>query len=86
MTLGEGVLGQLDGGKKLGLTRVKLGLTSTSASGDMAYGTGTYEILNAAGASVDHGKWMNVSKKVKGEWKISCDIWNSNVPLGGATK
>jgi hypothetical protein len=26
---------------------------------------------------------MNVSKKINGEWKIYCDIWNSNMPPPG---
>jgi ketosteroid isomerase-like protein len=82
----EGIQGQLDAGKKQGIAKVKLGLTSTTTSGDMAYGMGTYQILNAQGTAVDHGKWMNVSKKVGAEWKTYCDIWNSDVPLPAPTK
>ncbi len=50
----------------------------------MAHGTGTYEILGADGSHIDHGKWMNVSKKVGGKWLIHCDIWNSDMPVPGS--
>ena len=82
----EGILAQLETGKKQGIAKVKLALTSAVSSGDMAYGTGTYEILSAEGTKVDHGKWMNVSKRIGGEWKIHCDIWNSDRPVEGGTK
>lgn len=82
----EGILGQLETGKTQGIAKVKLALTSAASSGEMAYGTGTYEILSTEGTKLDHGKWMNVSKKMGGEWKIECDIWNSDRPLEGATK
>jgi hypothetical protein len=51
----------------------------------MAYGRGTYEIMGADGSHIDHGKWINVSKRVNGEWKIHCDSWNSNMPVPGST-
>jgi ketosteroid isomerase-like protein len=80
----DGVLAQLQSGKEKGIAKVKLGLTTAESSGDLGYGTGTYEIIDADGKTVDHGKWMNVSKKAKGKWLIQCDIWNSDVPLPAA--
>jgi ketosteroid isomerase-like protein len=75
------ILAQLKSGKEQGIAKVKIGVTSAESMGDMGWGSGTYEIIGADGAQVDKGKWMDVSKKVKGSWKIQCDIWNSNMPL-----
>ena len=69
--------------KQAGAAQVKLTVTSSEVSGDMAWGTGAYEILGADGNSLDKGKWMNVSKKSGKDWKIQCDIWNSDLPLAG---
>jgi ketosteroid isomerase-like protein len=77
----EAILAHLKAGVEQGIAKVKLGVTSAESSGDMAYGAGTYQILNAEGSQVDQGKWMNVSKKVNGVWKIHCDIWNSDLPI-----
>lgn len=83
----EAILGQLKTGKEQGITKVKIGVTSGETSGDWGYGTGTYEITGADGSHIDHGKWMNVSKKLNGTWKIQCDIWNSDMPIPtGGTK
>ena len=68
-------------GKEAGWAQVELGFTTGATSGDMGWGQGTYIIMDADGEEIDNGKWINVSKKVDGMWKIHCDIWNSNVPL-----
>ena len=82
----EAILAQLKAGKDRGLAKVKIVVTSAESSGDMGYGTGTYEVMGADSSHVDHGKWMLVSKKVNGTWKTQCDIFNSDMPLptGGA--
>ena len=77
----EGILAQLKSSKEQGVAKVKITVTSAETSGDWGSGTGTYEILGADGTHVDHGKWMNVSKKLKGTWTIQCDIWNSDMPI-----
>jgi ketosteroid isomerase-like protein len=82
----EGILEHLKWGKDQGWAKVKLAVTSADSSGDLAYGTGTYEIMGADGSHVDHGKWMNVSKKSKGTWKIQCDIFNSDMPMPTGSK
>ena len=77
----DGILGQLKFGKEHGIAKVKIAVTMAETSGDWGHATGTYEIMGADGSHVDHGKWMNMSKKVKGAWKIQCDIFNSDMPL-----
>jgi ketosteroid isomerase-like protein len=54
-------------------------------SGDMAYSSGTYElIMNDAGGKPvnDRGKYVVVwEKQPDGKWKCGADIWNSDLPL-----
>jgi len=75
----DGVVANLQMFKDAGGAQVKLAVTEAESVGDLAYGAGTYEITGADGSHIDHGKWLNVSKKINGEWKIYCDIWNSNM-------
>jgi len=83
----EAILAQLKAGKDKGWAKVKIVVTVAESSGDLSYGTGTYEITGANGSHIDHGKWMNVSKKSNGTWKTQCDIFNSDMPLPtGGTK
>jgi len=81
----QGILAELKFGKDQGIAKVKISVTSAETMGDMGYATGTYEITGPDGKHLDHGKWMNVSKKVNGTWKIQCDIWNSNMPAPTGT-
>ncbi len=66
----DAILAQLQSGKDNGIAKVTIAVTTDQTSGDWGHGTGTYEILSADGKHVDHGKWMNVSEKVKGKWMI----------------
>jgi ketosteroid isomerase-like protein len=75
------ILEQIKAGKDKGWAKVKIVVTSADSNGDLAYGTGTYELTGADGSHVDHGKWMNVSKKSNGTWKIQCDIFNSDMAM-----
>jgi ketosteroid isomerase-like protein len=77
----EGILGQLKSGKEHGLAKVKIAVTMSETNGDTGHATGTYVVTGADGSHVDHGKWMNISKKVNGAWKIQCDIFNSDMPM-----
>jgi uncharacterized protein (TIGR02246 family) len=82
----QGILAALKSSKEQGIAKIKIGVTTAETMGDMGYAIGTYEITGADGKHVDHGKWMNVSKKVSGTWKIHCDIWNSNMAPPAAPK
>lgn len=77
----EAILAQIKAGKDKGWAKVKIVVTAAESSGDLGYGMGTYEITSASGSHIDHGKWMNVSKKSNGTWKTQCDIFNSDMPL-----
>ena len=77
----EAILAQLKAGKDRGLAQVKIVVTAAETSGDLGYGTGTYVITAADGSHLDHGKWMNVVKKMNGTWKTQSDIFNSDMPM-----
>ncbi len=63
-------------------------LTSVEAmeAGDIGYSVGTYELKDANGVAVDSGKYVEAFRNVGGEWKISNDIWNSDIPATGGAK
>lgn len=77
----DAILANLKAGKDRGVAKVKIAVTSAESSGDVGYGTGTYEVMGADGSHLDHGKWMLVSKKSNGVWKTQCDIYNSDMPM-----
>ncbi|MGH9462043.1 MAG: YybH family protein [Vicinamibacteria bacterium] len=77
----DGIVANLQSFKDAGAATVHLTVTDAESVGDLAYGAGTYELLGADGSHIDHGKWLNVSKRINGEWKIYSDIWNSNMAL-----
>ena len=64
----------------LGLTKIDLELIGSESQGNLAWAHGTYKLMTADGATAQEGKWMNVSKKVKGTWLTQADIWNTNAP------
>lgn len=50
------------------------------AAGDLGHRIGTYKLKTEDGTVVDEGKYIEVWRKVGGEWKIAADIWNSDWP------
>ena len=49
--------------------------------GNVGFARGTYTFTDADGNVIDRGKWVEVRKKVAGQWLIHCDIWNSDMPM-----
>ena len=52
----------------------------TVAVGDIGYRVGVYSVLGADGGVVDRGKFIETWQKIDGQWEITNDIWNSNMP------
>jgi len=50
------------------------------AAGDIGYQVGTYALLAPDGAEIDHGKFIELWKRVDGSWKISHDMFSSDLP------
>ncbi len=60
------------------------GLTNNTRSGpvqiagNLAWQEGTFTMTDAAGATVDSGKYLSLLEKRDGTWKLLRDMWNSN--------
>lgn len=61
---------------------------SVARSGELATEIGTYNIQldTPQGKFRDEGKYMFLLTKVKNQWKIAADIFNSSVPLSQPTQ
>lgn len=66
--------GMIDAGLKGELESVE-----AVVAGDIGYQIGTYAI-SADGTVVDRGKYIEIWRKVNGEWKMANDIFNSDLP------
>lgn len=80
----EAILENLVTGREAGIASIDVELSEAHTDRGTGWATGTYIIMAEDGTEIDSGKWLNVSKNVDGEWKIHCDIWNSNLPLAAA--
>ncbi len=56
----------------------------TVSVGDVGYNVGKYTLTAADGAEADRGKFMEVWRKVGGEWKMTYDMFSSDLPAGPA--
>jgi ketosteroid isomerase-like protein len=56
-----------------------------SASGDLAFARGINrgKMKTQAGFVEDAAKWIDIYKKIGGQWKCIASIWNSDNPLEG---
>lgn len=58
----------------------RLDTIEITSAGDVGYHVGNYAITAADGTVVDRGKYIEVWRQIGGEWKITDDIWNSDLP------
>jgi ketosteroid isomerase-like protein len=69
---------------------IEAGLTGTLetietvASGDLGHHVGAYTVLSPEGEEIDRGKFVETWQRVAGEWKMTADIWNSDLPDAAA--
>jgi uncharacterized protein (TIGR02246 family) len=56
-----------------------------SSAGDLAYARGHQEITikTKDGNIQDKGKWVDVWKKIDGQWKVTVSVGNSDMPAAG---
>lgn len=61
--------------------------TENVVMGNFAYSTGYYTMVDAKGATLDHGKFMEILSHDQEGWRIYRDIFNSDnpAPVPGAT-
>jgi ketosteroid isomerase-like protein len=68
--------GVLDSGVK----GVRLKTLEVDSAGEMAHEVGQYELLDAAGKTLDQGKYVVIWKKDGGRFKLHRDIWTTSMP------
>lgn len=68
--------GVLDSGVK----GVRLKTLEVESMGDSAHEVGQYELLDAAGKTLDRGKYVVIWKKDGGRFKLHRDIWTTSMP------
>ncbi len=76
---------QMDGGE----AALKLQPRESRISGDLAFEAGTYTLSmkpKSGQPMTDTGKYMIVMKKEGADWKISHDIFNSDMPAAPPAK
>lgn len=66
-------------------TTSTIDIIEVSASGDMAYvrGINRGEMKTLTGLVEISDKWIDIYKKIDGQWKCTVGIWNSNNALEG---
>jgi len=63
-----------------GVKGVRLKTLEVDSAGDSANEVGQYELLDAAGKTLDRGKYVVVWKKDGGRFKLHRDIWTTSMP------
>ncbi len=66
--------------KSAGLKLVN-GPETVGVNGEWGWNSGSYNVQNGAGKSVDSGSYLSVSHKVSGKWLYVRDTYNSDQPL-----
>jgi len=70
------------GGPQLSLTTDDIELMMSPGVGHTAVATGTWTMNAADGSHLDHGKAMVVWRQTDDGWKLSRDMWNSDMTPG----
>jgi len=66
--------------KAAGLTLKNTAVNGVGVTGDLAWMSGTFAVVDAKGATVDTGKYLSVHRRSSGGWLYVRDIWNSDNP------
>jgi len=66
-------------------TSTTIDIIEVSASGDIGYARGINrgKMKTLTGIVESSEKWIDIYKKIDGQWKCIVSIWNSNNPLEG---
>ena len=55
-------------------------VTGAGVHGDLGWISGTYTVIDGAGATVDSGSYLSVHRRTDGAWLYIRDTWNSDRP------
>jgi ketosteroid isomerase-like protein len=74
----EAIAKEIAGAKK-GNVQFQLATNDeVGVSGDMAWHSGAYFVVDKANKPVETGKFLEVWERKNGKWRITRDIWNTN--------
>lgn len=74
------IASDIESTKAADLTEIGDPVTEGSASGDMAWISGTFSLQRADGTTVTKGKYSTVFERRNGNWLIVRDVWNMDTP------
>ena len=63
-----------------GIAAAKLNTIEVFGRGANATEVGEYELLDKAGKSLDHGKYIVIWRREDGKWKLHRDMFSTNIP------
>lgn len=66
---------------EFGITEFREETTDFYGNDDLLVDQGNYVLVYGKNRVIEKGKYLNVWRKVGGEWKIHSNIWNTNAPL-----
>jgi ketosteroid isomerase-like protein len=66
--------------KAAGISLKHASVTGADVTGDSGWISGTYTVVDAAGATIDSGSYLSVHRRANGAWPYTRDIWNSDRP------
>ena len=66
--------------KQMGVKGIKLITTEVIGGKEIVSEEGTYEVVDAAGKTLDKGRFIVTWKEENGTWKKYRDIWNTDMP------
>ena len=70
------------GAMDMGVKSATLTTAELDDYGRIAVEQGRYQLADAEGNAIDHGKYLVIWKREGDDWKLHRDIWNSSVPTG----
>lgn len=74
----EAIRASIQAGFDTGIGGLRLATETLEVLGDTAWEEGIYETFDAAGRSLDLGKYIVIWKRVDGAWLIARDIMSTN--------
>jgi len=74
----EAIAREIAGAKKGGVTFALGTGDDVGVSGDMAWHSGAYFVMDKSGKPVEAGKYLEAWERKNGKWRIVRDIWNSD--------
>ena len=58
----------------------KLKIQEALVQGDLAHLIGSFTVVDGQGKVSDRGKYVEIWKRVSGQWELYLDIWNTSLP------